>query len=138
MAFLILFSYTCSPLLILQDALWNEGKIAMHLTFLVGMTTGSHYTDYQKVSRHVPKEAWARVNTPSTPSKQTEHKFYMGCLYSPIKPSVRRRVDIKLYPYRERAFATLYFTGNGKCKIVPLSSLEKLGKCFSLALLNFC
>ena len=85
----------------------------MHLTFLFGMTTGLHYTDYQKASRHVPNYAWEKIKTSS---KQTEYKFYMGCLYSPIKPGVRRRVDIKFYPYRERAFATLYFTGNGKLK----------------------
>lgn len=83
----------------------------MHLTFLTGMTTGSHYTDYQKASQHVPKDAWERTKISS---KQAQYKFYMGCMYSPIKPRVRRRVDIKFYPYRERAFATLYFTGNGK------------------------
>ena len=93
------------------DTLWNEGKIAMHLTFLVGMTTGSHYMDYQKASHHVPRDAWERIKILSKP---TEFKFYMGCFYSPIKFRVRRRVDIKFYPYRERAFATLYFTGNGK------------------------
>ena len=96
----------------LLDALWNEGKIAMHLTFLVGMTTGSHYTDYQKASRHVPEDAWKGIKNVS--NHHTEYKFYMGCLNSPVKPGVRRRVDIKFYPYRERAFATLYFTGNGK------------------------
>ena len=37
----------------------------------------------------------------------------MGCFKSPVEEGVRRRVDIKLYPYRERAFATVYFTGNG-------------------------
>ena len=82
----------------------------MHLTFLIGMTTGSHYKDYQKASRHVPKDAWEGTKSPS---KMTEYKFYMGCFNSPIHPHRRRRVDIKFYPYRERAFATLYFTGNG-------------------------
>ena len=83
----------------------------MHLTFLVGMKMGLDCTAYQKASQHLPKEAWERTKTLSN---QTEYKFYMGCLYSPIKPRCRRRVDIKFYPYRERAFATLYFTGNGK------------------------
>eukprot|EP00536_Pseudo-nitzschia_multiseries_P000551 jgi/Psemu1/179115/e_gw1.7.155.1 len=92
------------------DALWNEGKIAFHLTFLIGMTTGCHWTDYEKSSQYVPNEAWRRAKIQS---KQTQCDFYMGCLYSPKNPKVRRRVDIKLYPYRERAFATLYFTGNG-------------------------
>ena len=38
---------------------------------------------------------------------------YMGVFNSPVVEGRRRRVDIKLYPYRERAFASLYFTGNG-------------------------
>jgi len=37
---------------------------------------------------------------------------YMGVFVSPVFPSKRRRLDIKFYPYRERAFASLYFTGN--------------------------
>jgi len=101
------------------DALWNEGKISMHLTFLVGMTTGCHYTDYEKASRYVPKAAWERA---MIQSKRTEYEFYMGCLNSPIKDHVRRRVDIKFYPYRERAFAMLYFTGNGKRRNYVLST----------------
>ena len=84
----------------------------MHLKFLIGMTTGSHYTDYLKASKHVPKSVWER--TKILRSKQSDYKFYMGCFYSPVKPGIRRRVDIKFYPYRERAFAALYFTGNGK------------------------
>ena len=103
-----------------SDALWNEGKIAMHLTFLVGMTTGCHYTDYEKASRYVPKAAWEMA---MIQSKRTEYEFYMGCLNSPIKDRVRRRVDIKFYPYRERAFATLYFTGNRKRENYVLSTL---------------
>jgi len=43
------------------------------------------------------------------PSSQT----YMGVFISPTIPGKRRRIDIKFYPYRERAFATLYFTGCG-------------------------
>lgn len=38
---------------------------------------------------------------------------YMGVFNSPIYPDKKRRVDIKFYPYRERVFASLYFTGNG-------------------------
>ena len=94
-----------------EDKLWNEGKIAMHLTSLHGMTAGMTITDYQKASQHVSKDAWNRIKNSQ---RQTEYKFYMGCFYSPSKPQVRRRVDIKFYPYRERAFAMLYFTGNGK------------------------
>ncbi len=83
----------------------------MHLTFLIGMTSGRHYTHYYKASRHIPVQAWERTKIYSKPS---EYKFYMGCFNSPVHPPRRRRVDIKFYPYRERAFATLYFTGNGR------------------------
>lgn len=37
---------------------------------------------------------------------------YMGVFVSPLFPNKRRRIDIKFYPYRERAFASLYFTGS--------------------------
>ena len=37
----------------------------------------------------------------------------MGVFNSPIKVGRRRRVDLKFYPFRERIFAALYFTGNG-------------------------
>mgnify|MGYP001221257859 CR=1 FL=1 len=38
---------------------------------------------------------------------------YMGVFISPVDKEKRRRVDIKFYPYREKAFATIYFTGSG-------------------------
>jgi len=38
---------------------------------------------------------------------------YMGVFVSPSYKNKHRRIDIKFYPYREKAFATLYFTGNG-------------------------
>ena len=97
----------------------------MHLTNLVGMTTGYHYTDYEKASRYVPKAVWEEA---VKQSKHTEYDFYMGCLYSPSNPRVRRRVDIKFYPYRERAFAMLYFTGNGEKKAVFAHLLQMLEK----------
>ena len=37
----------------------------------------------------------------------------MGVFDSPVEDGKKRRVDIKFYPFREKAFATLYFTGNG-------------------------
>ena len=39
--------------------------------------------------------------------------MYMGVFNSPVHSGKRRRIDIKIYPYRERVFAYLYFTGNG-------------------------
>merc|ERR1719253_429122 len=37
----------------------------------------------------------------------------MGVFRSPVHEGKRRRVDIKFYPYREKAFCKLYFTGSG-------------------------
>eukprot|EP00934_Nitzschia_sp_Nitz4_P000770 Nitzschia sp. Nitz4//scaffold13_size275219//131202//133337//NITZ4_000873-RA/size275219-augustus-gene-0.233-mRNA-1//1//CDS//3329536011//770//frame0 len=36
---------------------------------------------------------------------------YMGVFFSPRSHRKRRRVDIKIYPYNQKAFASLYFTG---------------------------
>lgn len=41
------------------------------------------------------------------------HQMYMGVFNSPHFPGKMRRIDIKFYPYRDKAFAMLYFTGNG-------------------------
>jgi hypothetical protein len=95
----------------------------MHLTFLCGMELGLDYVDYQKASQNVPKEAWER--TKINPLHRKSNAFYMGCAFSPIEPTKRRRIDIKLYPYRERSFATLYFTGNGKKSILRWYPLRR-------------
>ncbi|KAI2495369.1 DNA-directed DNA polymerase [Fragilaria crotonensis] len=47
--------------------------------------------------------------TVTNPTSQS----YMGVFISQSVPGVRRRIDIKFYPFRERAFASLYFTGCG-------------------------
>ncbi len=76
------------------------------------MTLGMNRDDYERHAKSVPPAAW-RHNKPMTHYSTEHDSFYMGCLYSPVKDNTRRRVDIKFYPYRERAFATVYFTGNG-------------------------
>jgi DNA polymerase beta thumb len=98
--------------LVVADVLWDQGHIAYHLTVVNGMSKGMRVEDFERHSVFVPSQAWrsAKHRTHYT----TEHNsFWMGCFYSPVKPTTRRRVDIKFYPYRERAFATVYFTGNG-------------------------
>lgn len=78
------------------------------------MTRGLELEDYQRNAKSVPPAAWRNTKPAKRYFIQEDHKsFWMGCFVSPVKKSVRRRVDIKLYPYRERAFATVYFTGNG-------------------------
>lgn len=45
--------------------------------------------------------------------KSNKAESYMGVFVSPVYHNKHRRIDIKFYPYREKAFASLYFTGNG-------------------------
>jgi len=69
------------------------------------------------ISDHLTK-----INTPDSPPNKVDSvqcidsceraASYMGVFVSPLFPSKRRRIDIKFYPYRERAFASLYFTGS--------------------------
>jgi DNA polymerase lambda len=96
------------------DALWQSGHLAFHLTFITGMATGSSLADYQASSQNLPNDVWEWSNHVVSSSRNKETgASYMGVFRSPNVPMRRRRVDIKLYPYRERIFASLYFTGNG-------------------------
>ena len=111
----------------IADSLWRKNHIAFHLTFLNGMTTGLELEDYQRPSQHVSDSAWesfweSHGGQPTIRSSKSyrgtiNYKSvggsYMGVFYSPIVPKRRRRVDLKIYPFRERIFASLYFTGNG-------------------------
>ena len=96
------------------DLLWERGHLVFHLTFLPGMTSGSNVADYTKSSRHIPKTAWQlSKNAGYMSSKGHDGSSYMGVIRSPKVLGKRRRIDIKFYPWRERIFASLYFTGNG-------------------------
>jgi DNA polymerase/3'-5' exonuclease PolX len=97
------------------DALWRSGHMAFHLTFLSGMKTGSNLIEYQESGKFIPRDAWewSKVVSYSTTRKSEKSSSYMGVFRSPTEKGKRRRVDFKIYPYRERIFASLYFTGNG-------------------------
>lgn len=96
------------------DLLWERGHLLFHLTFLPGMKTGSSVSDYQKSSKHIPKGAWQWSRPVGyLSSKGHNGSSYMGVIRSPKFFGKRRRIDIKFYPWRERVFASLYFTGNG-------------------------
>ena len=87
------------------DQLLEQGHIAHHLTFLPGMK--------RELFETFPSPA----GKPTKPIKMNNNKegcsSYMGVFFSPLIKGKRRRVDLKFYPYRERIFAALYFTGNG-------------------------
>jgi len=97
------------------DLLWEQGHMMYHLTFLPGMKTGSTVKEYMKSSKHIPEAAW-RANKKAAgylSNKGSHRSSYMGVFQSPTITGKGRRVDIKFFPWRERIFATLYFTGNG-------------------------
>jgi len=96
------------------DLLWEKGHLIYHLTFLPGMQTGSKVSDYVRSSRHIPREAWKWCKPVGyLTSKGHSGSSYMGVMKSPVVAGRRRRIDIKFYPWRERIFAAIYFTGNG-------------------------
>jgi DNA polymerase lambda len=101
------------------DTLWREEHISFHLTYLPGMETGYGYESDHKSSRYVPEKAWENNSKEKASPRgkaregRSSSSSYMGVFNSPTETNKRRRVDIKFYPYRERIFAALYFTGNG-------------------------
>ena len=93
------------------DDLMSAGHIAHHLTFISGM----EHTRFESL----PQEVAAKLTRPESYGRNRNKKAkvssssYMGVFKSPYMKGKLRRVDIKFYPYRERVFASLYFTGNG-------------------------
>jgi DNA polymerase lambda len=84
----------------LVERLRDDGKISHHLT----PVDPNHKTT-------LPLRLENLDDTLLMTSKKAES--YMGVFISPMFPKKHRRIDIKFYPYRERASASLYFTGNG-------------------------
>lgn len=93
------------------DDLCAAGHVAFHLTYISGMKPNL----YETLPIHVAKQ----LTHPKSYGRSNEKKdkfsmsSWMGVMNSPLVPGKRRRVDIKFYPYSERYFASLYFTGNG-------------------------
>jgi DNA polymerase/3'-5' exonuclease PolX len=93
------------------DELRAKGYVAYHLTFISGMK--------HELFESLPPSVANRLTNPGSfgRSHDKKDKFsassWMGVFNSPFVPGKRRRVDIKFYPYAERVFASLYFTGNG-------------------------
>lgn len=84
----------------LVERLRHDGHISHHLTKV------------DPVQREIFHQRRGNFNDVlMNASKKAES--YMGVFVSPSVPVKHRRIDIKFYPYREKAFASLYFTGNG-------------------------
>ena len=93
---------------IAQD-LRRRGHIAYHLTSHPGMDAAEFET--------LPDSVLPKISSgsplPTFQDMGKTQKSYMGVFNSPKYKGKRRRVDIKFFPHRERAFALVYFTGNG-------------------------
>jgi DNA polymerase lambda len=89
------------------DQLRAANHIAYHLTQLAGMDTDAYET--------LPADAVRALQLSPVTAKRGKDtsSSYMGVFFSPMVAGKMRRVDIKFYPYSERIFASLYFTGNG-------------------------
>jgi len=53
------------------------------------------------------------VHIPSTFLPYVGSQMYMGVFNSPSFRGKHRRIDIKFYPYAEKVYSMIYFTGNG-------------------------
>ena len=98
----------CTPRLALGELvrrLMNKGHIAYNLTHITGLYEETP-SDSQSSGMNIAGRAYDFESYPTSQS-------YMGVFNSQSVPGVRRRIDIKFYPFRERAFASLYFTGCG-------------------------
>lgn len=123
----------------LVNGLTRQGYVAHHLTYLPGlictMSDGSGYFPFDDGTHEVetsssisgmslsttdvpqpshdpqPSGAISRSFKNNKNKKMSRSASYMGVFYSPTCGGKRRRVDIKIWPYCQRPYATLYFTG---------------------------
>ena len=82
---------------VLVEKLREDGHISHHLTHV-----DSTKTDFRVID----------ATDSLLVNRVEKSKSYMGVFISPLSRK-HRRIDIKFYPFREKAFAALYFTGNG-------------------------
>jgi DNA polymerase/3'-5' exonuclease PolX len=116
-------SVPASALPEIVNNLTRQGYVAHHLTLLPGLvremdgegheldhTQGESPLDPGKTpSTAVMPSRLARKKSTSTTKSRSS--TYMGIFHSPMCRGKRRRVDIKIWPYRHGPYARLYFTG---------------------------
>ncbi|GAX27621.1 DNA polymerase lambda [Fistulifera solaris] len=112
---------------VVADKLLARGFIEHHLTYISGMNP-------ELFNRTIPPDVRRNLieHRGSSSGKRKADKSssttYFGVIRSPMVLGRRRRLDIKFYPYRERVFASIYFTGNGYFnRAMRLWSQQKLG-----------
>ena len=83
------------------ERLKAQGDISHHLTAVEQcFYKDIHSQDYE-------------VHIPSTFPPYRGSQSYMGVFNSPKTRGKHRRIDIKFYPYAEKVYSMIYFTGNG-------------------------
>lgn len=96
----------------LINSFWRQGRIAYHLSKISGIQTTPEsqermLTETLTGAKNLVPSNMTNINS----EKLTGCATYMGVFFSPIVPGKRRRVDIKIWPFREKPYASLYFTG---------------------------
>lgn len=91
------------------DSLREEGHIRHHLTFISGMK----HEKFESIQDSMQGQLTKKKLLNSDRKDKFSSSSYMGVFNSPIFKDKVRRVDIKFYPFKEKIFAALYFTGNG-------------------------
>ncbi|GKY97659.1 hypothetical protein MPSEU_000724200 [Mayamaea pseudoterrestris] len=93
----------------LVDKLHDDEFILHHLTLIRGMNPDRFETLEPSEKKFIKPLA----SVSSTKRKDKRSYTWMGIFKSPTISGKVRRVDIKVYPYSEFVYASLYFTGNG-------------------------
>lgn len=97
----------------LVNRLRRRGHIAYDLNHVEGLITPSELLREDSDSSTLLISPPLEMTTLCSRQEMTKSVSYMGVFFSPAIQGKKRRVDIKFYPHREKAFATLYFTGSG-------------------------
>lgn len=100
----------------LIEKLCQQGHVAHHITQIRGFP--SH--DKPSIDSPPPRKKQRRQSSKTSKLCKT----YMGVFFSPKFPEKRRRVDIKIYPYNQHAFASL-------CKLVIMQTKSRFNLVFN-------
>eukprot|EP00536_Pseudo-nitzschia_multiseries_P000545 jgi/Psemu1/282410/fgenesh1_pg.7_\ len=100
----------------LVNILWTKGHIAFHLNNLSGLRDGSDtnsqdFFPSQNSRDGLPQSSKTLSNNISKDAELAGSATYMGVFFSSTVPRKHRRVDIKIWPYAQKPYASLYFTG---------------------------
>ena len=98
----------------LVSRLKRRGHIAYHLNHVEGVSDSvlENSSEASEMGDLITKQPSETFKFTKNGQEQPGSASYMGVFFSPMKPGIRRRIDIKLYPFAQKAFATLYFTGS--------------------------